>query len=53
MPDWKFYGGTEPLAELRCVVEAKNWLFCRMDGRSRIGKTTQLGRRTEFSRSLS
>ena len=43
MSDWGFYGRTEPLAELRRVVEAKNWFFCRIEGRRRIGKTSLLG----------
>ena len=43
MPDWGFYGRTEPLAELRRIVEAKRWFFCRIEGRRRIGKTTLLG----------
>jgi uncharacterized protein len=43
MADWSFYGRTEPLAELRRIVEAGRWFFCRIEGRRRIGKTTLLG----------
>lgn len=43
MPEWGFYGRTEPLRELRRVAEAGRWFFCRIEGRRRIGKTTLLG----------
>jgi hypothetical protein len=43
MSDWSFYGRTEPLAELRRIVDAGRWFFCRIEGRRRIGKTTLLG----------
>ena len=43
MAEWGFYGRTEPLRELRRVVEAGRWFFCRIEGRRRIGKTTLLG----------
>ncbi|MGB6451935.1 MAG: ATP-binding protein, partial [Steroidobacteraceae bacterium] len=43
MPTWGFYGRAEPLAELRGIVEAGRWFFCRIEGRRRIGKTTLLG----------
>ena len=42
MPEWRFYGRDEPLAELRRIVEAGRWFFCRIEGRRRIGKTTLL-----------
>src|SRR5262249_20797706 len=41
--NWNFYGRAEPLAELRRIVEAERWFFCRIEGRRRIGKTTLLG----------
>ncbi len=43
MPEWRFYGRTEPLDELRRLLEAGRWFFCRIEGRRRIGKTTLLG----------
>ena len=43
MNEWDFYGRTEPLAELRRIVESGRWFFCRIEGRRRIGKTTLLG----------
>ena len=42
MPAWRFYGRTEALAELRDIVGAGRWFFCRIEGRRRIGKTTLL-----------
>lgn len=42
MADWKFYGRTEPLAELTRIVNAGRWFFCRIEGRRRIGKTSLL-----------
>jgi len=42
MSEWSFYGRAEPLAELRRIVEAGRWFFCRIEGRRRIGKTTLL-----------
>lgn len=42
MHQWKFYGRTEPLAELRRIVASGRWFFCRIEGRRRIGKTTLL-----------
>ncbi len=42
MPTWHFYGRTEALAELRDIVGAGRWFFCRIEGRRRIGKTTLL-----------
>jgi len=42
MSEWNFYGRTEPLAELRRIVETGRWFFCRIEGRRRIGKTTLL-----------
>ena len=50
MGEWGFYGRTEPLSELRRLVEAGRWFFCRIEGRRRIGKTTllaQLARRSD------
>jgi AAA+ ATPase superfamily predicted ATPase len=52
MPDWGFYGRTESLAELRRIVEAEHWFFCRIEGRRRIGKTTLLGRLARSSDNL-
>ncbi|MDH4394541.1 MAG: ATP-binding protein [Limnobacter sp.] len=42
MSIWNFYGRSEPLAELRRIVESGRWFFCRIEGRRRIGKTTLL-----------
>lgn len=42
MSAWSFYGRTEPLAELRRIVAAGRWFFCRIEGRRRIGKTSLL-----------
>lgn len=42
MNEWSFYGRTEPLAELRRIVDSGRWFFCRIEGRRRIGKTTLL-----------
>ena len=42
MADWGFYGRAEPLAELRRIIEARRWFFCRIEGRRRIGKTSLL-----------
>jgi uncharacterized protein len=53
MLDWSFYGRTEPLAELRRIVEAGRWFFCRIEGRRRIGKTTLLGHLARSSDDLS
>jgi hypothetical protein len=53
MPDWSFYGRTEPLAELRRIVEAGRWFFCRIEGRRRIGKTTLLSHLARSSDDLS
>ncbi|CAN7766558.1 AAA family ATPase [Variovorax sp. LjRoot84] len=52
MAEWGFYGRTEPLAELRRVVEAERWYFCRIEGRRRIGKTTLLGQLAKGEASL-
>ncbi len=43
MAEWRFYGRAEPLGDLRRLVEAGRWFFCRIEGRRRIGKTTLLG----------
>jgi len=43
MDNWRFYGRTEPLQELRRIVAADRWFFCRIEGRRRIGKTSLLG----------
>ncbi len=43
MNEWNFYGRAEPLSELRRIVNAGRWFFCRIEGRRRIGKTTLLG----------
>lgn len=42
MADWAFYGRAEALAELRRIIEARRWFFCRIEGRRRIGKTSLL-----------
>lgn len=42
MSEWNFYGRTEPLAELRRIIAAGRWFFCRIEGRRRIGKTSLL-----------
>jgi AAA+ ATPase superfamily predicted ATPase len=42
MAEWDFYGRSEELAELRRIVHARHWFFCRIEGRRRIGKTTLL-----------
>lgn len=42
MADWNFYGRAEPLAELRRIIDADRWFFCRIEGRRRIGKTSLL-----------
>lgn len=53
MTDWAFYGRTEPLAELRRIVSAPRWFFCRIEGRRRIGKTTLLGQLAKTDSALS
>ncbi len=40
MVDWKFYGRTEQLADLRRMLDRKRWFFAKVTGRRRIGKTT-------------
>lgn len=42
MENWRFYGRTHPLGELRHIVQAQRWFFCRIEGRRRIGKTSLL-----------
>ena len=51
--DWGFYGRSEPLTELRRIVEAGRWFFCRIEGRRRIGKTTLLAQLARSSDDLS
>ena len=41
------------MAELRRIVEAGRWFFCRIEGRRRIGKTTLLGELAKKDASLS
>ncbi len=53
MPDWGFYGRAESLVELRRIVEAEHWFFCRIEERRRIGKTTLLGHLARSSDDLS
>lgn len=53
MREWNFYGRTEPLAELRRIVESGRWFFCRIEGRRRIGKTTLLGELAKQDATLS
>ncbi len=40
MADWKFYGRTEQLADLKRMLDRKRWFFAKVTGRRRIGKTT-------------
>lgn len=42
MAEWGFYGRAEPMQELRRIVDAGRWFFCRIEGRRRIGKTSLL-----------
>ncbi len=53
MADWQFYGRTEPLSELRRIVNAGRWFFCRIEGRRRIGKTSLLSQLAKDDASLS
>ncbi|SCC93025.1 ATPase [Thiomonas sp. X19] len=52
MAEWNFYGRTGELAELRRVVQARRWFFCRIEGRRRIGKTTLLSQLARESQVL-
>lgn len=52
MADWQFYGRTEPLSELRRIVNAGRWFFCRIEGRRRIGKTSLLSQLAKGDASL-
>lgn len=52
MTQWGFYGRAIELAELRRIVQAKRWFFCRIEGRRRIGKTTLLSRLSRESDDL-
>ena len=36
MSEWSFYGRAGPLTELRRIIEAGRWFFCRIEGRRRI-----------------
>lgn len=40
MPDWRFYGRSEQLADLERILSRKRWFFAKVTGRRRIGKTT-------------
>lgn len=53
MAAWAFYGRAEPLAELRRIVDAGRWFFCRIEGRRRIGKATLLSQLARSSDELS
>lgn len=53
MPDWQFYGRSEPLSELSRIVNAGRWFFCRIEGRRRIGKTSLLSQLAKNDPSLS
>jgi uncharacterized protein len=53
MADWKFYGRTEPLAELHRIVNSGRWFFCRIEGRRRIGKTSLLSQLAKSDSTLS
>lgn len=44
MPDWKFYGRREQLADLEQILARKRWFFAKVTGRSRIGKTSLIQR---------
>lgn len=52
MAEWGFYGRTDALGELRRIVQAKRWFFCRIEGRRRIGKTTLLSQLARESDAL-
>lgn len=52
MAEWGFYGREEPLKELRRIVDAERWFFCRIQGRRRIGKTTLLAKLAEANEDL-
>lgn len=52
MADWQFYGRTAPLSELRRIVNAGRWFFCRIEGRRRIGKTSLLSQLANGDASL-
>jgi uncharacterized protein len=39
MPDWKFYGRKQQLADLERMLDRKRWFFAKVTGRRRIGKT--------------
>jgi uncharacterized protein len=53
MAEWAFYGRAEPLTELRRIIEAGRWFFCRIEGRRRIGKTALLSHLARSSDELS
>ena len=53
MTEWQFYGRTEPLSELRRIVNSGRWFFCRLEGRRRIGKTSLLSHLSKRDTSLS
>ena len=53
MPDWQFYGRSEPLSELSGIVNAGRWFFCRIEGRRRIGKPSLLSQLAKNDPSLS
>lgn len=52
MAKWDFYGRAGELAELRRIVQAQRWFFCRLEGRRRIGKTTLLSQLARESEAL-
>ena len=41
---WGFYGRSEEQARIIRILERKNWFFCAISGRRRIGKTTLIQR---------
>ena len=53
MIPWQFYGRVEPLSDLRRIVRAERWFFCRIEGRRRIGKTSLLSQLAKDDVSLS
>ena len=41
---WGFYGRSEEQARIDRILKRKNWFFCAISGRRRIGKTTLIQR---------
>ena len=53
MAEWQFYGRTEPLSQLKHIVNSGRWFFCRIEGRRRIGKTSLLSQLAKQDSALS